>query len=260
MEVIIRPTAEDASIIGARMVARLLRENPDSVLGLATGSTPIGLYKELIRMHREDSLDFSKVKTFNLDEYIGLSPVHPQSYRRFMDETLFRWIGIPVANIHFPDGTAKDIPTSCTRYEEEIRSAGGIDMQILGIGSDGHIAFNEPTSSLTSRTRIKTLTEQTRKDNARFFDHEDDVPHHVITMGLGTIMEARMCLLLAFGKGKAQAVAEMVEGPLTSMIPASVLQLHPSTKVLLDEDAASALKKAAYYRWVYDHKPEWQRF
>ena len=259
MEVIIQPTAETASIIGARIFAHKVREKPDAVIGLATGSTPLFLYKELIRLHREEGLDFSRITTFNLDEYVGLRPDHPQSYRRFMEANLFQSINIPATNIHFPDGMAQDIPAFCMQYEKEIVCSGGIDIQILGIGSDGHIAFNEPTSSLASRTRIKTLTAQTRKDNARFFGNESEVPHHVITMGLGTIMEARMCILLAFGKGKAEALAEMVEGPLTSMIPASILQLHPVVKVLVDEGAASALKKHEYYRWVYENKPEWQR-
>ena len=260
MEVIIQPTVEPASIIGVRIIARKVREKPDAVLGLATGSSPISLYKELIRLHREDGLDFSRITTFNLDEYVGLRPYHPQSYRRFMEENLFQSINIPATNIHFPDGMAQDIPAFCMQYEKEIVQSGGIDIQILGIGSDGHIAFNEPTSSLASRTRIKTLTAQTRKDNARFFGNESEVPHHVITMGLGTIMEARMCILLAFGKGKAEAVAEMVEGPITSMIPASILQFHPVTKILLDEEAASSLNRHEYYRWVYEHKPAWQRF
>ena len=190
---------------------------------------------------------------------MGLPPEHPQSYRRFMEEHLFAGINVPAKRIHIPDGMAGDIPGHCARYEERIRAAGGIDLQILGIGSDGHIAFNEPTSSLASRTRIKTITEGTRRDNARFFDREEDVPHHVITMGVGTIMEAREVLLLAFGAGKAEAVAGAVEGPITSMIPASVLQLHPVTRFFMDEAAAKGLTRTEYYRWVYDNKPGWQQ-
>jgi glucosamine-6-phosphate deaminase len=254
MEIIIQPTPEAASKIAARMVARLLGEKPDAVLGLATGSTPLGLYRELVRM----KLDWSRVTTFNLDEYVGLAADHPASYHRFMWENLFRQVNIAELNVHIPDGLAGDIPGFCLRYEQQIRAAGGIDWQLLGIGSDGHIGFNEPTSSLASRTRIKTLTQQTRADNARFFGGETAVPHHVITMGIGTIMEARQVVLLAFGPDKARAVAEAVEGPITAMNPASILQLHPVAKIVLDEPAASQLKKADYYRWVYDNKPDWQ--
>ncbi|MCX7915339.1 MAG: glucosamine-6-phosphate deaminase [Verrucomicrobiae bacterium] len=256
MEIIIQPTPEAASQIAARIIARLLREKPNAVLGLATGSTPLLLYQELIRM----KLDWGRVTTFNLDEYVGLPPDHPQSYHHFMHTHLFRHINIPPNQIHIPDGMAKDIPAFCKHYEDQIAAAGGIDLQVLGIGTDGHIGFNEPSSSLASRTRIKTLTDQTRRDNARFFRSLDEVPYHVITMGIGTIMEARQILLLAFGKHKARAIAEAVEGPITAMNPASVLQLHPVVKVCLDEAAASELKRADYYRWVYDHKPDWQRW
>jgi len=177
-----------------------------------------------------------------------------------MWENLFRYVNIAPANIHVPDGMTKDIPGFCARYEGAIRAAGNIDLQVLGIGRDGHIGFNEPTSSLASRTRIKTLTAQTRRDNAKFFDSEANVPHHVITMGIGTIMESRQIMLLAFGEQKAHAVAHAVEGPVTAMCPASVLQLHPVVKIFLDEAAASRLTKVDYYRWVYDNKPDWQKF
>jgi len=256
MEIIIQPTSETASTVAARIVARLLLDKPNAVLGLATGSTPLLLYRELIRL----KLDFSRVTTFNLDEYVGLAPAHPQSYHQFMWENFFRHINIPQAQIHIPDGMAKDIPGFCRHYEQQIAAAGGIDLQVLGIGSDGHIGFNEPTSSLASRTRIKTLTPRTRQDNARFFANAAEVPHHCLTMGIGTIMEARQCLLLAFGENKSRAIAAAVEGPVTSMNPASVLQMHPVTKVCLDAAAAAGLEKAAYYRWVYDNKPDWQRF
>ncbi len=259
MEIIIQPTPEEASRVAARMVARLIRNKPRAVLGLATGSTPLGLYRELARLHRDEGLDFSQVTTFNLDEYIGLAPEHPQSYHRFMHENLFSQLNIPNAQIHIPDGLTKDVPGFCAAYEQRIREAGGIDLQVLGIGSDGHVGFNEPTSSLASRTRIKTLTEQTLADNARFFERPEDQPHHVITMGIGTIMEARQVVMLAFGAGKAQAVAETVEGPVSSMMPASALQFHPQAHVLLDEAAAARLAKAGYYRWVYDNKPAWQQ-
>jgi glucosamine-6-phosphate deaminase len=255
MEIIIQPTVEAASTIAAQMVARLLREKPDAVLGLATGSTPLLLYHELVQM----KLDWSRVTAFNLDEYVGLAPDHPASYHRFMWENLFNRVNILESNVHIPDGLTEDIPGFCLRYEQQILAAGGIDLQLLGIGTDGHIGFNEPTSSLASRTRIKTLTQQTRAHNARFFGGETAVPHHVITMGTGTIMEARQVLLMAFGPDKARALAEAVEGPITSMNPASILQLHPVAKIVLDEPAASRLRKADYYRWVYDNKPDWQK-
>jgi glucosamine-6-phosphate deaminase len=260
MEVIIYEKPEDASLVAARIVARQVREKPDSVLGLATGSTPLKLYRELIRLHREEDLDFGRVTTFNLDEYVGLAPDHPESYSRFMFENLFEHINVPRRSIHIPDGMAKDIPAFCSGYEDAIRQAGGIDLQVLGIGVDGHIGFNEPTSSMASRTRIKSLTLQTRRDNARFFGSEEAVPKHVITMGVGTIMEARMNLLMAFGESKAPAVAETIEGPITSMIPATVLQLHPVVKVVIDDAAAVNLTRQDYYRWVYDNKPDWQKF
>ena len=255
MEIIIQPTPEAATDVAARIIARLLRDKPNAVLGLATGSTPLLLYRALIDMQ----LDWRRVTTFNLDEYIGLPVEHAQSYRSFMHENLFRHLNIAPENVHIPDGNARDVPAFCIAYEQRIRDAGGIDLQVLGIGSDGHIGFNEPTSSLASRTRIKTLTPQTRRDNARFFASESEVPSHVITMGIGTIMEARQNLLLAFGANKAKAAAEAIEGPITALNPASVLQMHPDARICLDEQAAAQLKRAEYYRWVYDNKPEWQR-
>ena len=259
MEIIIQPDPETASRLAARVIVRLLRVKPDAVLGLATGSTPLLLYRELIRQHAAGEADFRLVRTFNLDEYIGLAPEHAQSYHSFMWQNLFRHINIDPQNVHIPDGRAADVPAFCARYEEQIRAAGGIDIQVLGIGTDGHVGFNEPSSSLASRTRIKTLTVQTRRDNARYFGSEDQVPHHVITMGVGTVMDARQCLLLAFGTAKAPAIAAAVEGPITAMNPASILQMHPTAKVFLDEPAATALKRADYYQWVYTNKPDWQR-
>jgi glucosamine-6-phosphate deaminase len=255
MEIIIQPNAAAAARLAARLLAGVIRKNPDAVLGLATGGTTLPLYGELAAM----KLDWRKITTFNLDEYVGIPPQHPQSYHSFMRENLFRHINIAAKKTNIPDGLAGDIPAWCERYEKKIRAAGGIDVQLLGIGADGHIGFNEQTSSLASRTRIKTLTPQTRKDNARFFGSEDQVPHHVITMGIGTILDARHCVLLAFGKNKARAIAEAVEGPVTSMNPASVLQLHPKVTVFLDEAAAAKLKLKDYYRWVFDNKPDWQK-
>ncbi len=260
MEIIIKNDAESGSNAAARAIAKLVRENPNAVLGMATGSTPLNLYNELIRMHQEEGLDFSSVTTFNLDEYIGLSKDHEQSYHRFMWDNLFHHININPDNVHIPDGMATDIPAACSAYEKAIVQAGGIDIQVLGIGSDGHVGFNEPTSSFASRTRIKTLTRQTVADNARFFEgDESQVPRHCITMGIGTIMNARMNLMLAFGEGKSEAVAAMVEGPVSSIVPASILQHHPTAKIFIDEAAATKLRLADYYRWTYEGKPEWQQ-
>ena len=255
MEIVIQPSAAAANVVAARLFANVIRQKNGAVLGLATGSTPLALYRELIALE----LDWRKITTFNLDEYVGLAPEHPQSYHSFMWENLFRHVNIARKKTHIPDGLAKNIPGFCAKYEKQIHLAGGIDVQLLGIGTDGHIGFNEPTSSLASRTRIKTLTPQTRKDNARFFGSEEAVPHHCITMGIGTILDARHCVLLAFGKNKARAIAAAVEGPITSMNPASALQLHPKVTVFLDEAAASELKLHKYYRWVYDNKPAWQK-
>jgi glucosamine-6-phosphate deaminase len=262
MEVIIQPDASTASVLAARRVAALVRRKPDAVLGLATGSSPLALYAELIRLHRLEGLDFSQVTTFNLDEYVGLRPSHPSSYNHFMAENLFRHINVNPERIFIPSGQVEgpDIEEYCARYEAEIRRAGGIDLQILGIGGDGHIGFNEPGSSLASRTRIKTLTERTRADNAAFFSPPDEVPFHVITMGVGTIMEAREICLLGFGAGKAGALAGAVEGPVTASLPASILQMHPVVKVFTDEAAASRLARMEYYRWVFAQKPVWQVF
>ncbi len=251
MEIIIQPNREAATEVAADIITKLLRRKPDAVLGLATGSTPQLLYRRLI----ERKLDWSRVTTFNLDEYLGLSTEHPQSYHHFMWSNLFSHINIRPENVHIPDGMTRNVAAFCEEYEQRIKAAGGIDLQLLGIGSDGVIGFNEPTSSLASRTRIKTLTENTRRDNARFFAEGEEVPKHVLTMGIGTIMEARVNLLLAFGDNKADAVVEAVEGPVSAMNPASVLQLHRTAIFCIDEPAASSLKRADYYRWVYDNKP-----
>ena len=259
MEIIIKPTAAEAQQEAAKILRRQIHGKPASVLGLATGSTPIAVYAALVQMHGRGELDFSRVVTFNLDEYVGLAPDHPCSYREFMQQHLFGKVNLVAKNIHFPDGFAKDIPAHCAEYEAAIAHAGGIDLQLLGIGRDGHIGFNEPSSSLASRTRIKTLTPQTVKDNAKCFGSPDKVPRHVITMGVGTIMDARRCLLLATGEAKADVVARMAEGPITADVPASILQMHPACTLVVDEPAAAKLKRHEYYRWVYDNKPDWQR-
>jgi glucosamine-6-phosphate deaminase len=231
MEVIVARTAEEMSRAAAAEVVTVLNAKPNGVLGMATGSTPLGLYQELVRRHKRGELDFSHVTTFNLDEYVGLPITHPQSYHQFMHENFFRHVNIPPQNIHIPSGTTTNYPAFCAWYEQRIREAGGIDLQILGIGSDGHIAFNEPGSSLSSRTRLKTLAKPTIDDNAR------------------------ECILLATGANKATAIAAAVEGPVTSMITASALQMHPSTRVYVDEAAASKLKMRDYYEWIQEKKP-----
>lgn len=250
MRVIIEPDAEAASRRAARFVADLVRRKPNCVLGLATGSTPLATYRELIRMHREEGLDFSRVTTFNLDEYVGLERTHPQSYRHFMQQNLFDQINIEPGRTNVPDGLAEDFETHARDYEQKIKDAGGIDLQILGLGSDGHIAFNEPGSSLGSRTRLKTLASETVRDNARFFGGEDKVPRLAVTMGVGTILESRRCLLLAFGSHKAAAIRDTVEGPITAQVTASALQLHREVVGIFDEAAAAQLARRAYYAEV----------
>lgn len=241
MLVSIKRSYEEVSKAAASQVAERIRRKPNLVLGLATGATPLGMYRELIRMHREEGLSFAKVTSFNLDEYIGLPRTHSQSYYKFMWDSLFNHIDIPSTSVYVPDGMAADIGAHCEWYEEEIRRNGGIDFQVLGIGANGHLAFNEPGSSLGSRTRIKTLSEQTVKDNARYFGSVSDVPKTVITMGIGTIMEAQEVLLLASSASKAEAIRAAIEGPITAMVPASIIQMHRLAYVTIDQDAASKL-------------------
>ena len=255
MEVVICSSYDELSKLAAEAVAEIVRNKPNAVIGLATGSSPLGLYKELIRMHKEEGLDFSQVTSFNLDEYVGIGPDHEQSYRRFMNENLFQGINIDMAKTNVPDGLAKDYKAFCKAYEQKMAAAGGVDVQVLGIGSDGHIGFNEPGDSLASRTHTVTLNEQTISDNARFFEKKEDVPIYACTMGVGTVLDAGRCVLVANGKGKVKPVATMVEGPISSMCTASALQMHNDTQVFLDEDAAGGLKLADYYRWVQKHKP-----
>jgi len=238
---ILRKTYEDLSQKGARLVADRLRRKPNLVLGLATGSTPLGLYKALIEKCKNEGLDFSKITTFNLDEYIGLPRSHEQSYHYFMHESFFKHINLDPRHTHVPDGMARDIEAQCEWYEQRIVEVGVIDLQILGIGANGHLAFNEPGSSLGSRTRIKTLSERTVRDNARFFASMDQVPRYAITMGIGTIMEARELLILASGESKADAVKAAVEGPITATCPASICQMHRRAYIIIDEAARSKL-------------------
>lgn len=237
---------DEMSAEAAQVVKKVIHKKPDAVIGFATGSTPLGLYKELIRLHNEEGLSFSKITTFNLDEYVGLPANHDQSYNYFMNENLWQHIDISSSNIHVPDGMAEDLEQYCEWYEDQITKSGGIDLQILGIGSNGHIAFNEPGSSLGSRTRIKTLTEQTISDNRRFFNSEDEVPKFAITMGIGTIMDAGSLVLLANGESKAEAVRAMVEGPITAMKPATIVQMHRKAFIYMDEPAASKLESIGH--------------
>ena len=255
MEVIVQKTYEEMSKVAAAIVVEVLNTKPNAVLGMATGSTPLGLYQELVRLHQDEQVDFSRVTTFNLDEYVGLPINHPQSYHYFMHEHFFRHVNIPAQNINIPSGTTSNYPAFCAWYEQRIIECGGIDLQILGIGSDGHIAFNEPTSSMNSRTRLKTLSKQTIDDNARFFEDRAEVPVYAITMGVGTILDARKLILVASGTHKAKAVAKAVEGPITSMVTASALQLHRDANVIVDEEAASQLEMRDYYEFIYAAKP-----
>ena len=243
MEVVMKETPEEMSKLAAEIIADLVRRKPRAVLGLATGSTPLGTYQELIRLHKEEGLDFSRTITFNLDEYVGLAHEHPQSYHFFMWENFFKKINVNPKNVHIPDGTAKDIPGFCRWYEEQMVKVGGLDLQLLGIGGNGHIAFNEPGSSLGSRTRVKTLDERTRQDNARFFRNMNEVPKYAITMGIGTIMDARQLILLANGSGKAEAIARTCEGPITAMVPATIVQLHPKATIIVDKAASVKLSR-----------------
>lgn len=257
MEVVILGGSRQIGRLAADAIEKLVRSKPDAVLGLATGSSPLPVYDELAARH-ERGLDFSRASAFALDEYVGLPAGHPESYREVIRREFTDRVNIAPENVHGPDGTATDIPAACEAYEQAIAAAGGVDLQLLGVGTDGHIGFNEPGSSFASRTRIKSLIEQTRRDNARFFTNLAEVPHHVLTQGLGTIMAARHVVLLATGAQKAQAVRDFVEGPVAAICPASVLQFHPHATVLLDEAAASALKLADFYRHTYENKPAWQ--
>jgi glucosamine-6-phosphate deaminase len=252
MEVIVVPAAVDVGIAAAGIISRLVTEEPDAVLGLATGASVKRVYAEL------HALDFSRVTAFVLDEYVGLSRSHPASFHAFMEDHFLSRVNVDRRRVHFPPTEGDDLAGLCEQFERDIRAAGGIDLQLLGIGRDGHLGFNEPTSSLASRTRIKTLTGPTREANRAAFGAEE-VPLHVVTMGIGTILEARRCLLVADGPAKADAVARMVEGPLTAMVPASALQMHPHTTVIVDEAAAAGLSLRDYYREVQRNKPDWQR-
>lgn len=259
MEVVIVDDAGDAARIVADAVTRLLAARPDAVLGLATGSSPLGVYRELVRRHHEHGLSFARARAFLLDEYVGLAAGHPQRFLTFIERELTGQVDFAPGAVQGPDGLADDLAAAATAYERAIADVGGIDLQILGLGSDGHLAFNMPISSLASRTRITTLTPSTRRDNARFFGGDaDQVPTHCLTQGLGTILDSRHAVLLAFGHGKAGAVAGCVEGPVSARCPASVLQMHPHVTVVVDDAAAAGLQLAEYYRATWAGKPAWQ--
>ncbi len=249
MLVIVKDDYDAMSAEAAKIVADRLRRKPNLVLGLATGSTPIGLYKELIRMHKYEGLDFSKVTTFNLDEYVGLPPEHDQSYFYFMKKHLIDHVNLSPRFVHVPNGMSKDVNQFCEWYEERIKEFGGVDLQILGIGDNGHIAFNEPGSSLLSRTRVKTLTNTTREANARFFKDPKEVPQYAITMGVGTIMDAKELLLVASGEKKAGAVKASCEGPITAMCPASIIQMHRDAFVITDNQSSALLSGNYVDNW-----------
>lgn len=266
-EVIIVKNEKEAGQIYARAVAHLITRKPNAVLGFATGSSPLAAYEELAILVHSENIDVSHVRGFALDEYIGLPLDHPQSYHSTIWRTVVEPLGLNPQQVHVPGDTlngalldnGEAISQAGPAYDAAIEQADGIDVQILGIGTDGHVGFNEPGSSLASGTRIKTLAQQTRRDNARFFDNDvNKVPTHCITQGIGTILKARHLVLLAFGRGKAEAIAQTVEGSISASCPASALQLHPHATIIVDDEAASQLQHRDYYRWAYEHKPAWQ--
>jgi glucosamine-6-phosphate deaminase len=260
VEVVITRDAQAAAELVADCIAHVLTTRTSPVLGLATGSSPLAAYRLVIDAHARGDLTSAHASAVLLDEYVGLRPDHPEGYRAFIRREFVDQIDLPTDRLFGPDVNAADLADACARYDRLLAELGGVDLQLLGIGSDGHVGFNEPGSSLASRTRLKTLTHATRADNARFFGgHVEDVPRHVVTQGLATILEARHLLLIACGPGKADPIARAVEGPLTAMCPASVLQLHPHATVVIDEPAAIHLTLADYYRETYAHKPSWQR-
>ena len=253
-EVVIVSDEEAAGEITADAVEALIARKPDGVLGLATGSTPLSSYRAIARR----GLDLSQVRGFALDEYVGLPAGHPESYRSVITREVVEPLGLTPSLVHVPGDDGGPLQGAGERYERQLEGAGGVDIQILGIGRTGHIGFNEPGSSFGSRTRIKTLTARTRADNARFFASDDEVPMHCLTQGLGTILRARHLILLAFGSAKADTIADAVEGPLTASMPASAVQLHPHVTVVVDEAAAGSLANADYYRYAWDNRLPWE--
>lgn len=257
MEVIIRPDKDAAAELTARLIADSLHEKHDLVLGLATGRTMESVYARLVGMHESGELNFSACRTFNLDEYVGLPADDPHSYRSYMNAHFFDRINIDIRNTYLPNGMAEDLNMECTLYEERIKSCGGIDIQLLGMGESGHIGFNEPLSALKSRTREKALGQVTINQNSPLFDPPEKMPRRALTMGVGTILDARRVVLMVTGKNKADILAAAVEGPITGMISATALQLHPATTIICDEDAAGKLEHKDYYYWIFNNEPEW---
>ncbi|MBL7084476.1 MAG: glucosamine-6-phosphate deaminase [Candidatus Aminicenantes bacterium] len=260
MEVIITSNYEEICEKATRIIHQAWKRKNNLVLGLATGKTPLGVYKKIVELYENGEMDFSQVVAFTLDEYLGLEENHPQSFAYYMEKNFYQHTNIKEENIFRLEGKPENIKTHCQEYEEKIKNLGGIDIQILGIGRNGHIGFNEPSSSLASRTRVKTLTRETIGDNARFFKNREDVPRFCLTMGIGTVMDAKMIILLASGKNKSEAVFKSIEGPVTAMVPASVLQLHPQVKIIIDEEASSLLTRKEYYKWVYQNKEKVKDF
>jgi glucosamine-6-phosphate deaminase len=260
MEVLIQPDAAAAADLTARIIAAELRDKPRLTLGLATGRTMEAVYDRLSRLHSADDLDFSRCRTFNLDEYVGLGADDPHSYRHYMNEHLFSRVNVKLPHTHLPDGMADDLGAECERYERSIRECAGIDLQLLGIGRAGHLGFNEPLSAFRSRTRVKALSPATLAQNAPLFADPDKMPRRAITMGVGTILDSRRCVLLATGGEKAEIIAKAVEGPVTSMISATALQWHPRCVVIVDEAAGEKLAQRDYYHWIFENEPEWEPF
>ncbi len=259
MRVIICKDRETATALVAQEILIEMTQKPDMLLGLATGSTPLGVYKKLVQAHREGTVNFSRLRTCNLDEYVGLSADHPQSYRHFMRQNLFDPLGLPPENSLFPPTEGPGLEAQCETFEDKLQEMGGIDIQLLGVGSNGHIGFNEPTSSLVSRTRLKTLTEKTLADNARFYAQNEKQPDLASTMGIGTILSARCIIVQAFGAHKAKAVHAAIEGPVMSLWPVSSLQMHPKVVFYMDESAAELLNMRAYYRQVRENEEDIQK-
>ena len=259
MEILIRDTPEEGARLASKLVMKILGSRSNPVLGLATGGTPLRWYREMIRMYQAGDLSFQDCTSFNLDEYVGLPPEDERSYHHYMRTHLFDQVDMDPKHIHLPNGCAGDLRQACRDYEQKIKESGGIDLQVLGIGANGHIGFNEPTGSLASRTWVKILSEQTMRDNAVYFDRPEDVPRHVVTMGIATVMETRHCLLLANGAKKADAVRNMIEGPVSASCPASILQMHRRVTIVLDEEAAYLLTFKDHYKWVEQNKLDWQK-
>jgi glucosamine-6-phosphate deaminase len=260
VEVIIKQDYNHVCEEAEKTIYQAWKKKNNLVLGLPTGRTPLGVYKRLIALHNKEEIDFSQVVTFSLDEYLGLKENHPQSFASYMEKNFLQHINIKKENIFRLNGTPENIDDHCREYEEKIKSFGGIDIQILGIGRNGHIGFNEPSSSLSSRTRVKTLTQETIEANSRLFKDKNEVPRFCLTMGIGTIMESKIVVLLASGEDKSEAIYKSLEGPITASVPASILQLHPQTKVIIDQEAASLLTEKEYYQWVYKNKERVNEF